>query len=149
MTSLFNCRHCGRKFKRKANLKEHMFVHMKKDKIPRFMCRIGNCGYHNSRVGNLNIHLSCHHGIEIPVLNCRSEKCKLTRKREESIVIHMKKCKHKPEFHSLFCNVSGCKAELCTLEGLRTHMRVEHSEIPESVTLKDLMNFPGKFFREK
>ena len=139
----FQCKKCNKSFSRKNTLQEHV-LDMHKSGAKSIRCQFGRCQYTTNRVGNFNLHLINKHSIHLPLNRCRHEKCSMTKRNEESLVKHMKKCRGSPKFFILKCNVPGCGKELCTMDGLRTHMMINHCDNSEEITLNDLMNFDKK-----
>ena len=63
----------------------------------------------------------------MPPLICPVAKtCKMKKRREEGLVKHMKKCNLNPKFKIIKCPISGCGGEVCSMNGLKNHIKIFH-----------------------
>jgi hypothetical protein len=143
----YECKICGKFLMRKATLAEHVAaLHEKETK--KLLCPVDGCGYSNTRRGNIHLHLMKAHGLDLPVVRCFSKGCKMSKRREESMIKHMRVCRYKPKFKTIHCQVKNCNTEVLTYDGLSTHMKIYHSKIDNFYSADELINSDLKYFFE-
>jgi hypothetical protein len=143
----YGCKICGKFLMRKASLIEHIAA-LHEDDSKKLRCPIDGCGYKNIRRGNINIHLMTAHGLNLPVIRCFSKGCKMSKRREEGLIKHMRVCKHKPRFNTIRCQIEGCRTEVLSFNGLRNHMEIYHSKNNNFCSVEELMKSSVKYFFE-
>ena len=61
-TMPYNCQVCGKAFRYKANLREHVYIHNGEPKP--FQCRIKACNKTFFTIYKLDVHMECHLGTQ-------------------------------------------------------------------------------------
>lgn len=119
------CDICGKVFKRHQTMLDHKLdFHSSSPK--KMSCPFRDCGYRTNRMGNLNLHLEKIHQLNLYTKKCFSSNCSQKKRREDCLVKHMEKCKHKPFFNTIKCH---CGVKVLTEEGLKIHKMIEHPEL--------------------
>jgi hypothetical protein len=133
------CNLCQNIFKRRQNLLVHIDVYH--NNIKKITCPCENCGYKTGCHGNLYLHIEKKHKINFKKTKCFSEKCKVNRRDETSLINHMKICTRRPSFKTINCNF--CDKKFLTEEGLEKHKKLLHTKnlvSERNATYEDLMN---------
>ena len=127
------CNICGNNFKRKQNLIDHIDV--MHNNIKKYACPCKNCGYRTGCQGNLYAHIEKVHRIDFKKTKCFSEKCKIYRRDESSLITHMKICTGRPSFKTIKCNF--CDKKFLTQEGLGKHKIIKNYTCSYSKHIKE------------
>ena len=98
-TMPYNCQVCGKSFRYKPTLREHVYVHTGKP-MP-FQCHIKTCNKTFFTKYKLDVHMECHLGTQLYKCNI----CNKKFKQKYYLRFHMKQ--HYGETENHFCDLCG------------------------------------------